>query len=80
MHRFTEWFPPVLVGVVFTALAGAKLFGALRGIVGGGDKSWSQRCLGSCPTWSRRANRGLVVLFLMIGLVNLAWAVALIAR
>jgi hypothetical protein len=74
MHHFSDWLPPALVGIIFTTFATIKLYGMSRGVVGGGEKPWRQRCLGNCPTWSRQANVGLVVLFLIIGLANLAWA------
>ena len=76
MAAFTDWFPPALVGITFTSFAAVKLYGMSRGVVGGGGKPWRQRCLGSCPTWSRQANVGFVILFLIIGLANLAWALA----
>ncbi len=38
MPTFSDWFPPALAGATFTALGGLKLFGALRGTVGGRDK------------------------------------------
>ena len=34
----TEWLPPAVVGVLFTTFGGLKLYGLLRGIVGGRDK------------------------------------------
>jgi hypothetical protein len=71
-----NWFPPALVGITFTCFAAITLYGMSRGVVGGGGKPWQQRCLGSCPTWSRQKNVGLVVLFLVIGLANLAWALS----
>jgi hypothetical protein len=36
--QFSDWFPPALAGVVFTLLGGLKLYGVLRGMVGGRDK------------------------------------------
>lgn len=74
MNSFTDWSPPALVGILFTVFAGAKLYGRSRGIVGGGGKPWSQRCLGSCPTWNRQMNTTLLILFLVVGIINLVWA------
>jgi protein involved in ribonucleotide reduction len=74
MPAFTDWFPPAVVGVAFTFLASLKFYGMSRGVVGGGHKPWTQKCIGSCPTWSRQANIGIVVLFLVVGLASLAWA------
>jgi hypothetical protein len=73
---FSDWFPPALVGITFTGFAVLKLYGMSHGMVGGGGKPFRQRCLGSCPTWSRQTNVGLIVLFLIIGLANLAWALS----
>lgn len=33
-----EWLPPLLVGLSFTLLGSLKLYGLLRGIVGGHEK------------------------------------------
>ncbi|HYT90982.1 MAG TPA: hypothetical protein VEL76_19885 [Gemmataceae bacterium] len=35
---FADWFPQAAVGITFTLLGGLKMFGLLRGIVGGRDK------------------------------------------
>lgn len=47
MPPFSDWFPPALVGVLFTALGAAKLYGLRRGIVGGRDKPVAQRLCGT---------------------------------
>ena len=47
MLPFSEWFPPALAGVVFTALGGLKLYGAARGTVGGRDKPLFEYACGS---------------------------------
>jgi hypothetical protein len=44
---FSEWFPPALAGVVFTLLGGLKLYGAIRGTVGGHDKPLLERACGT---------------------------------
>ena len=71
---FVDWSPPALVGVCFTSFACLKLYGMRHNIVGGGDKPFSQRCMGSCPTWSRNLNVAVTLLFLVIGVANLVWA------
>ncbi len=63
---FTEWSPNALVGIAFTTMGCLKMYGRSRGIMGGGGKPWTQRCLGSCPTWSRQINLGVIALFLGI--------------
>jgi hypothetical protein len=74
---FTDWSPPALVGISFTFVACLKLYGLRRNIPGGAGKPFTQRCLGYCPTWSKHANLGLIALFLLIGLANLAWLVCM---
>jgi len=39
--------PRLLVGIVFTAMAGFKFYGLRRGIVGGGRKPAMQRLCGT---------------------------------
>jgi hypothetical protein len=70
---FTDWSPPALVGISFTSFACLKLYGLRRNITGGAGKSFTHRCIGYCPTWSKQANISLIALFLLIGLANLAW-------
>jgi len=74
------WLPCALVGVAFTALGLIKVYGFSRGIVGGGCKPLSQRVCGSCPSWSRQVNIGMVALFLTIGLVNLAYVAWVVSQ
>ena len=38
MAEFANWFPPLMVGLTFTVMGGLKLYGVVRGIVGGRDK------------------------------------------
>lgn len=73
---FVQWTPNALVAITFTTLGCLKIYGRRRGIMGGGDKPWTQRCLGSCPTWSRQANIAVILFFLGIGLVEFLWAVS----
>jgi hypothetical protein len=47
MPSFSEWFPPALAGVLFTAIGAAKLYGLWRGVVGGHDKPVAQRLCGT---------------------------------
>ena len=70
---FTDWLPPAVVGIPFTAVALLKIYGQFRGIEGGGCKPAGQRLCGSCPDWSRGMNLALILLFLAIGLGNLTW-------
>ncbi len=76
----SDWLPPALVGLTFTALGLLKVYGLTRGIVGGSCKPASQRICGSCPSWSRRVNIGVTCLFLIIGLGNLAQFAVLFFR
>jgi hypothetical protein len=42
---FAEWFPPLLVGTVFTLIGCVKLYGLSRGVVGDRDKPfWQYAC------------------------------------
>jgi hypothetical protein len=74
------WFPAALVGVTFTSLGLIKVYGFSRGIVGGGCKPVSERLCGSCPSWSRSVNIGMVALFLLIGLGNLAYVAWIVSQ
>lgn len=80
MAHFSAWFPPLAAGVVFTSLGIAKVYGRCRGIEGGGGKPWQARACGSCPSWSRKLNVGLVALCLTIGLGNLVWSAIVLSR
>jgi hypothetical protein len=42
-----DWFPGLLVGVVFTSLACIKFYGLQRGIEGGRGKSFGKRLCGT---------------------------------
>ena len=68
MIAFADWFPLLMVGSVFTAVGLLKVYGLRHNIVGGGGKPLSCRLRGSCPTWSKRLNVTMTVLFLVIGL------------
>jgi hypothetical protein len=81
MMAIEDWLPPATVGLTFTGLGVAKLYGRARGIVGGGAKPWTQRMAGSCPTWSRPVNMLVPYVFLAAGLANLGWlAVLMLSR
>jgi hypothetical protein len=73
MTALADWLPPAFVGALFTIFGLLKVFGLAMGIRGGGGKPLRQRLCGSCPTWSRALNIGVPVVFLVIGLANLAW-------
>ncbi len=73
MIALSDWLPPALAGAVFTTLGLLKVYGLTRGIQGGGCKPAAQRACGSCPSWSRRLNVGMVVLVLVLGLSNLGY-------
>ena len=84
MHQaisdLATWLPAACVGISFTAVALAKVYGFSRGIVGGACKPVSQRVCGSCPSWSRTINIGMVALFFVIGLSNLAYVAWIVSR
>jgi hypothetical protein len=69
----SDWLPPLLVGLSFTGLGAAKVYGLARGIQGGGGKPARERVCGTCPSWSREFNIGFILLLLVIGLGNLTW-------
>ena len=71
MIAFSDWFPNAVVGVTFVSLGLLKIYGWRKGIVGGGGKPASCRLLGRCPSWSKPANIGAIILFLTTGIVNL---------
>ena len=68
MIAFADWFPLLVVGVLFTTIGLLKVYGFRHNIVGGGGKPWGTRLRGSCPTWSKHLNVTMTVLFLVIGL------------
>jgi hypothetical protein len=35
-----DWLPPAMVGTTLTAMGILKVYGLLRGVVGGRDKPW----------------------------------------
>lgn len=47
MPAFFDWFPLVVVGSTFTLLGSLKLYGALRGVVGGREKTTFQKVCGT---------------------------------
>ena len=67
-----DWLPLAAIGITFTTLGLLKVYGFRKGIVGGGGKPVACRLLGSCPSWSRPINIAVTLLFLAIGIVNLA--------
>ena len=44
---FADWFPPLLVGIIFTSLGILKLVGLRRGMVGGKDKPLADQLCGT---------------------------------
>jgi hypothetical protein len=75
-----DWLPPALVGGTFTIFGLLKVYGLATGIQGGGCKPLGQRLCGTCPSWSRSLNIGMAVLFLLIGILNLAWLASIVSR
>lgn len=71
MIPLSDWLPLSCIGLTFSAMGIAKVYGRRCGIIGGGGKPWSTRMCGSCPTFSRPLNIAIVVLFLAIGLAAL---------
>jgi hypothetical protein len=71
MIMFSDWFPPAVVGVVFTTLGLLKIRGTRKRIVGGGDKPIACRLFGRCPGWSKQFNVISIAVILSIGVVNL---------
>jgi hypothetical protein len=71
MVSISDWLPNALVGVTFTTLGLAKVYGWRKGIVGGGGKPASCRLMGRCPSWSKQVNIIVIALFLAIGIANL---------
>ena len=47
MSTFASWFPPALVGVIFTVFGSLKLYCVVRGIEGGRDKPTFQYVCGT---------------------------------
>ena len=47
LARFANWFPPLIVGLTFTLMGGLKLYGYVRGVVGGRDKPAFQYLCGT---------------------------------
>jgi hypothetical protein len=43
----SEWLPPALVGVSFTAFGVLKLDGLRRGVIGGHDRPFAARLCGT---------------------------------
>ncbi len=44
---WAEWFPPLCVGMTFSALGLLKLWGLSKGIVGGAGRPLTQRLCGT---------------------------------
>ncbi len=73
MISVSDWIPLLAVGVTFTFLGVAKLYGVFRGIEGGCDKGFGEKLCGTCPSWRNRYVRiGFPLFFLAIGLAELA--------
>jgi hypothetical protein len=47
MISHIEWFVPALIGLQFTALGSLKLYGFMRGVVGGADKPFITQLCGT---------------------------------
>ncbi len=47
MPALSDWLPPAMVGTTFTILGSLKLYGVIRGIVGGRDKPTFQYVCGT---------------------------------
>ncbi len=47
MIPFSDWFPLTLLGITFTLIGCLKLYGVVRGIVGGRDKPFFQYACGT---------------------------------
>jgi hypothetical protein len=47
MISFINWFVPALVGTTFTLMGALKLYGFVRGIVGGADKPYITKLCGT---------------------------------
>jgi hypothetical protein len=47
LSRFASWFPPLIVGLTLTLMGGLKLYGYVRGVVGGRDKPAFQYLCGT---------------------------------
>jgi len=75
MITLSDWVPNAVVGVTFLSLGLIKVYGWRKGIVGGGGKPASCRLMGRCPSWSTPVNIGVILLFLAIGMGNLAYVV-----
>lgn len=72
--NWSEWLPPLAVGVMFTSIAMLKFYALARGIEGGPGKTWWQRMRGTCPKDNcivPGLNWWGPTLFLCIGMINL---------
>jgi hypothetical protein len=47
MISLADWLPPALVGTTFTLLGALKLYGFVRGVVGGADKPFITKLCGT---------------------------------
>jgi hypothetical protein len=75
-----DWLPSASMGVFFTTFGMLKIWGLRRGIIGGCGKSAMTRACGSCPSWSLPVNIALTLLFLAIGIFNLALLALLLLK
>jgi hypothetical protein len=81
MIFFINWFVPAWVGATFILMGALKLYGFVRGTVGGADKPFMTKLCGTRPTWESRSLRlGLPLLFLAIGPGNLAWSISVLLK
>lgn len=67
-----EWLPPAGASVVFTTLAVCKIYGWMKGVIGGGGKPAACRLMGRCPNLSNRVNIAIIVVFAAVGILNFA--------
>lgn len=47
MLPLSEWLPPAVIGICFTALGVLKLYGLRHGVVGGRDRPFAERLCGT---------------------------------
>jgi hypothetical protein len=47
MNSLADWLIPALVGLTFTFLGSLKLFGLVRGMVGGAEKPFLDKLCGT---------------------------------
>ena len=78
MDKVIYCVPLLSVALPFTVLGVLKFYGRSRGMVGGREKPTAWRLMGSCPSWSRKLNILVTLMFCAIGVGNLSAALALL--